>query len=217
MRLGLPLHWLARLGLAGLLALTGLAADRPAFSHSRHLALDLTCLTCHAGAATSTKIDDNLLPAQSVCLPCHEAESISIKAPAPSRLNRFPHQKHVNLGAIAPILLAAVRSSAYLSPPGDLAEQLKAASDSCTACHRGLRTSQAVSRAHFPQMADCLVCHSKIEPPFSCEFCHTPGADLKPASHTPDYLDTHNSGKVKFDKTTCAVCHGRRFTCLGCH
>jgi hypothetical protein len=66
-------------------------------------------------------------------------------------------------------------------------------------------------------MADCLVCHSQIDPPFSCEFCHAPGDHLKPVSHTPDFIDTHTSGKLKLDKSSCAVCHGRTFTCQGCH
>jgi len=66
-------------------------------------------------------------------------------------------------------------------------------------------------------MADCLVCHNDIDPPYSCEFCHAKEAALKPASHAPDFLDTHTTGKLNLDKTTCAVCHGRRFHCLGCH
>ncbi len=75
-----------------------------------------------------------------------------------------------------------------------------------------------MTRAAYPQMADCLVCHSRIEPPFSCEKCHAEGAQLKPANHTPAWLDTHSSGGIrKEDHTTCAVCHGRRFTCQGCH
>jgi hypothetical protein len=40
---------------------------------------------------------------------------------------------------------------------------------------------------------------------------------LKPAFHTPDYIDTHSSGKLKLDKPSCVICHGVNFTCLGCH
>lgn len=66
-------------------------------------------------------------------------------------------------------------------------------------------------------MADCLVCHSKIDAPFSCEFCHARNANLKPSSHTPDYLDTHTRKNALPDKASCVICHGRRFACLGCH
>ncbi|MGH2374954.1 MAG: hypothetical protein ACRD96_25935, partial [Bryobacteraceae bacterium] len=66
-------------------------------------------------------------------------------------------------------------------------------------------------------MADCLVCHSKVDPPFSCEFCHDSKAALKPASHVPDFLDSHHAKNAAVDRTTCAVCHARKFTCQGCH
>ena len=67
-------------------------------------------------------------------------------------------------------------------------------------------------------MADCLVCHNKIDNPFSCEKCHTaPAVQLKPPSHTADYVDTHSSGKLQLDKPSCVICHGKEFTCLGCH
>jgi hypothetical protein len=61
------------------------------------------------------------------------------------------------------------------------------------------------------------VCHSKIELPFSCEQCHGPGAKLRPADHPPEFLESHSRPEAKFDKTTCALCHGRKFRCLGCH
>ena len=69
----------------------------------------------------------------------------------------------------------------------------------------------------MPQMADCLVCHTQIDAPFSCEKCHAKDAPLKPASHVPSFLNDHTSGKLNLDKVTCTVCHGREFRCLGCH
>jgi hypothetical protein len=85
------------------------------------------------------------------------------------------------------------------------------------ACHRGLEISDKPERSDLPQMADCLVCHSRIDPPDSCEFCHLKDAALKPANHTPDFLDSHTTGNAGLDLTACAVCHGRHFRCLGCH
>jgi hypothetical protein len=80
-----------------------------------------------------------------------------------------------------------------------------------------LERSDEVSIAAFPRMADCLVCHNQIDPPFSCVKCHDEGANLKPASHTPDFLDRHTKKGTIQERETCAVCHGRQFTCLGCH
>ena len=56
-----------------------------------------------------------------------------------------------------------------------------------------------------------------IDPPDSCAFCHPKGAQLKPASHVAGFLDTHTNKNLNLDLKSCAVCHGRKFTCLGCH
>ena len=49
----------------------------------------------------------------------------------------------------------------------------------------------------FPQMADCLVCHTQVDPPFTCEFCHAKDAKLKPANHPPEYLESHSRRNVR--------------------
>ena len=75
----------------------------------------------------------------------------------------------------------------------------------------------ALQAANMPQMADCIVCHNTIDPPDSCAFCHPKGAQLKPASHVAGFLDTHTNKNQNLDLKSCAVCHGKTFTCLGCH
>jgi hypothetical protein len=134
----------------------------------------------------------------------------------PVKLKAFSHKTHLKLGNIAPVIAGAIDRGTYLSPPGDIRRFLNS-KNPCEACHRGLEESTQVSKANMPQMADCLVCHNKIDPPDSCEFCHDKGAQLKPANHTPDFLDSHPRKSLGLDMKTCAVCHGRKFTCLGCH
>jgi hypothetical protein len=184
------------------------------FSHRLHLKLTLECTHCHVATAQSSRADDNLLPKKEVCLPCHKDVVIPPRPPTP--LARFSHVVHLKLGNIAPVLARAIDSKTYLSPPGDLRAHLNA-KNPCTACHRGLEQSDAVTPAVLPRMADCLVCHSHVDPPDSCEFCHAKSMNLKPANHTPDFLDSHNRKNAALDKASCAVCHGRKFTCLGCH
>ncbi|MCL6508796.1 MAG: cytochrome c3 family protein [Bryobacteraceae bacterium] len=200
--------------IAAACAASGFAAAP--FSHRTHLKLQPDCLACHPSAAASTRLEDNNLPERKSCTPCHRDE-VRIKMPRAVELSRFNHAVHVQLAAaVATALIRAVDQRAYLATPGELRAQL-AGAGVCTACHRGLADSDQVTAEAFPRMADCLVCHSRIEPPFSCEFCHGAERDLRPTTHTPDFLDSHASGKMKLDKESCAVCHGRRFRCLGCH
>jgi predicted CXXCH cytochrome family protein len=193
-------------------------AHADSFSHKLHLSLKLECTTCHAAATSSTKASDNLMPAKTVCRQCHGDEDDDIQIPAPPKTNVafFSHARHLKLGNVAPLLAAAIDKRDYLQPPGDIRRHLNT-SDACQACHRGLAESDRVTSAAMPQMADCLVCHTEIDNPFSCEKCHAKGAPLKPASHLPGFLSDHTSGKLNLDKASCAVCHGRNFRCLGCH
>lgn len=198
-------------------AFSAQAAD---FSHQLHLKLKPDCLSCHTKAASSAKLEDNLLPQAEACAGCHQQASITDairKVPRQFRLKKFDHAFHTRMGNIAPVLLGAVKSKTYLSDsvPDGLARQLESAKSGCTSCHRGLAESAAVSREHFPHMADCLVCHNRIDPPFSCETCHGVDKTLRPAFHTNDYLDSHSRKTV--GKQGCSNCHGRKFTCLGCH
>ena len=190
------------------------------FPHRLHLGMGMTCVTCHAAAASSAKVQDNLLPAKEVCLGCHD--DAEIPAPPATNLTHFSHALHLKMGNVAPFLAAAIAHKNYLQTPGDRTPWIRTrlgTRDPCQACHRGLEESDRVTRAALPQMADCLVCHTVIEAPFSCWDCHAQDADMRPASHTqiPYFMDAHSSGKVQLDKATCALCHGRNFRCMGCH
>jgi len=170
------------------------------------------CVSCHTKATTSNKLEDNLLPAAEACRSCHE--SVQIKQPAATRLAKFDHAFHTRFGNIAPLIAAAIKGDTYL---GDGAKRLPHLStkNACAACHSGIESSTAITaKAHHPDMADCLVCHNRIDPPYSCETCHGSDKTLKPALHTANYLDAHTR---KSEKIGCANCHGKRFTCLGCH
>jgi cytochrome c7-like protein len=192
-----------------------LAAPAP-FSHKVHLQKKLICVVCHTGAAKSVKAEDNLLPNAAVCAGCHK-DSKQIKTPRTLTVSKFNHGFHAKLPGIGAAIGKAIDSGAYLGKASDISRSDLNATNACMACHRGLERSDEVSLSAFPHMADCLVCHNKVDPPFSCVKCHAENAQLKPASHTNDWLDRHSSRKTSKDTQTCAVCHGRQFTCLGCH
>jgi hypothetical protein len=140
---------------------------------------------------------------------------LSQKEPA-ERTFRFNHEFHLQMGNVAPLLAAAIESGKYLGKPGDMLGRLNT-DNACTACHRGLEETDVAAKANLPQMSDCLVCHSDIRNPFSCEKCHLEGVNLMPADHTRNFVDTHSTGRLGLDKTTCLPCHGRNFACMGCH
>jgi hypothetical protein len=208
-------HLLRKIAIFALICGAALAQEAKPFSHRLHLKLKPECTACHSAAPSSATAQDNLLPKSEACAGCHE--NVSIRQPTATLVTKFNHQLHAKLGNVAPVIAAAVKSKTYLSP-GDLLQHLDT-KNACAACHRGLGSSDAVTKAAFPKMADCLVCHNKIQPPFSCEKCHAAGVELRPASHQDTkFFDLHSSsGKMQFDRTTCAVCHGRQFNCLGCH
>lgn len=211
--------------IAALFFLCGVAFAAP-FSHKLHAPLVPKCESCHASIAASTRASDNNLPKIEACAACHEQRTIP--APRATTVTLFNHQKHLALGHIAPVILAAIRAKSYLASPLDptplatLEPQLTSltattANAACLACHHDATASEAPSRAMYANMPDCLVCHPKIEAPYSCELCHSPGKHLQPASHTPGFIDRHSSNKQSLDKPSCLVCHGKNFQCQGCH
>ncbi len=200
------------------------------FSHRKHLQRPGTgCADCHELALMSTSAAETLVPLERTCLRCHNGArapqdcALCHKAPdrarstAPERRSfRFNHKLHLGFGNIAPALARAVDGGRYLGLPGDMRRHLNS-DNPCLACHRGVAETDLATSQHLPRMADCLVCHSKVDPPFSCTYCHTEDARLKPASHTSGFVDLHSNHRAVPDKTACKVCHGVKFTCMGCH
>ena len=195
----------------GALLLAVLIVPSPAakgpFSHKYHRTQISGCEACHKVSS------GNMTPEKDACVTCHDEVTINEhKRVVP----KFNHEQHLKMGNIASLIAKAIDAGTYLSPAGNIRAQLDT-KDPCGGCHRAVEESETVTAAIHPRMADCLVCHTRVEPVESCAKCHEPGFPLKPATHTATYLDDHASGKAKIDKTTCAVCHGRKFTCRGCH
>jgi hypothetical protein len=195
-----------------------LLAEAAPFSHRLHLAMKMECGACHAKALASGKAEDDLLPSKQVCGGCHDATFAPQRPPAmPVPVVHFSHAVHLKMGNLAPAIARAIDKGLYLQPSGDVRGRLDTRNP-CQACHRGFEESDRVTAANMPKMADCLVCHTKIVVPWSCEECHAKGADLRPAGHKREgFFDTHSTGTFRTERATCAVCHGREFTCMGCH
>lgn len=177
------------------------------------LAVALSLAIDHGEALRATK---------GSCQPCHRpmltATSTSERADRPSKRVKFSHEFHLKLGNAAPVIAKAIDAKQYLGTD-TTHRPLLDTQNQCAACHRGMeKATEAVAKANYPHMADCLVCHNKIDAPFSCKTCHFEDAKtLQPASHTSGFIDRHTNKNAGLDKASCAVCHGRQFTCLGCH
>ena len=212
--------------LAALAFAAGVFAQDLEFSHKLHLANGLNCTFCHSAASSSRSESDSLLPQAELCLACHNGQTAPEIDVSPlrdrsavERLFWFNHERHLELGNAAPKIAAALDSGKYLGYPPDIREHLDT-ENSCVACHRGLDEAVSVdSKIHLPGMSDCLVCHDSVDAPFSCEECHSEQEHFtfRPADHTREFVDAHSSGKADLDKVACQACHGRNFTCMGCH
>jgi len=190
------------------------------FSHPVHLKRgDLECNDCHGSVSDSKVSGDDNFPQVETCVQCHDGTRAVAIDPAEFRWKpvertfRFDHQFHLRLGNLAPLLASAIDSGRYLGRVGGIRKHL-ATENQCEACHRGLAERDDHG---MPQMSDCLVCHSEIDNPFSCETCHLEGIQLRPENHTMEFVDGHASKEFEYDNTTCLPCHGTNFSCRGCH
>lgn len=200
--------------------LFGAAQSRRPFSHKYHLTQVSSCQACHTDAEKSTKAEDNLLPFHDACARCHD--ETHIKEPRQLQVQLFNHKLHLEMGNPGPLIAAALKSGTWLGKASQRPPSVNT-KDACVACHHGIGESEniteATGKAHYPRMGDCLVCHSQINPPESCKKCHVESASFKfrPESHTPEFVDAHAAKNNTIDKSDCSSCHGKKFTCKGCH
>ena len=192
-----------------------------AFSHQLHIVdNDMECTDCHTGVTESLYAYDDNRPDKDVCFSCHDDTLFSHESSLrtvenPVRNVIFGHNSHVNLDSIGILLKMAVSSGNYLGIPPDLSEEFDL-ENACTSCHRGMNKTDYSTKDNLPVMSDCLLCHSEVDPPFSCGNCHSSDFRLTPVSHTETWIDDHT--EMKHEKpNSCESCHGRSFTCRGCH
>ena len=194
------------------------------FSHQLHInQVGADCLICHGGATTSKAAADRILPEEDTCHSCHNGAIAPIVDTAwlteretRKRTFYFNHEFHLKIGNVTAIIRSALDEGRHLGESVGIRRFLNH-DNACQGCHRGLEEINLATQSNLPSMSDCLVCHSKIDNPFSCEECHLPGSKLKPADHTREFVDLHSTGKLNLNKTTCLPCHGTNFSCMGCH
>lgn len=195
----------------------GSAQVRQPFSHKLHMKQVAGCQACHTGAEKSTKAGDNLMPHETECVNCHH--EVHIKEPRKTTVHSFNHELHLGANP-GPIIAAAIKDKTWLGTAKEMPKNVNT-SNACIACHHDIDQSEAIrasdGKAHYSRMADCLTCHNQIKPPESCKTCHDPSTTFRPADHTPAFVEGHTKKGAVADKQVCHGCHGRNFTCNGCH
>lgn len=203
------------------------------FDHARHLAIGgVTCVRCHAAAATSEASGDRLLPGEGACAPCHAIDraeplkAVPAGAP-PARCDAC----HVGWSPAAPQRVARVAV-----PPPNLHFSHRAhvaRGQRCESCHASVRRVGLATRLELPAMRSCLACHrAGGGAPDRCATCHLTEPDgvlrtrfpegwLNPPTwmrglrHDADFWFTHRISAAQ-DATRCAACH-RDDDCAACH
>lgn len=145
------------------------------FSHRRHLARGTDCLGCHATAATSLSVRDNLLPGEAQCRTCHAIERnrpfgqvFAAATAGPSGACATCHTGFPAEPATAgqPTLAPGVDPATLIArvdlPPAALHfnHRLHAEKQiACATCHGDLSQVDLATREHLPTMSVCLRCH----------------------------------------------------------
>ncbi len=200
------------------------------FEHGRHLRLSgLTCVRCHASAATSDRVEDRLVPPESACAPCH-----AIDRAEPARQS-VPTARcegcHEGWNAATPMRVARVEI-----PPANLRFSHRAhvsRGQRCESCHGDLRSVGLATRLELPTMSSCVSCHrAGGSAPEACATCHLTEPDgvlrtrfaegwLNPPTwmrglhHDADFWLTHRESASE-NPERCGVCH-RDDECADCH
>jgi hypothetical protein len=203
-------------------------------NHAAHVATEgLTCETCHAGAASSKKAADYLVPQSEACLECHPeavctgeldgpckvCHAVKPKAYATLRVKHkagieiiFPHARHV------------------------AGKKVKAA---CRDCHAIALEAQPLpglrKNPSLPGMRLCLECHGHLEQydALQCGVCHlvekggilktklgggvvlTPPSWMAGMEHGAAWTTEH-AGSAANHASLCGTCH-RSEDCDRCH
>ena len=92
----------------------------------------------------------------------------------------------------------------------------------CAGCH--VRPAHEAGHTYGPPMETCFACHGLVHgaggvvAADSCDYCHTALFELRPAYHTPDWVETPHARAVeRGGSNQCIMCHDARAECDTCH
>jgi hypothetical protein len=132
-----------------------------AYSHKAHLALDVTCRTCHVEADTG---DRATIPPASLCMNCHTR--VSVDSPEVQKLAGY----HARQEDVPWRRVYRVPTYVYFSHRVHMA----APNVACETCHGNVREMPVMQKVKDTSMAACIQCHMERSAPVRCDTCHEP-------------------------------------------
>jgi hypothetical protein len=200
------------------------------FSHATHLGRGgVTCVDCHARAATSRSALDRLTPDEDACRRCHpidRAQPARDDRPTTACASCHPGWRPgdgTGAGSVERV---------DIPPPAIKFSHAAHAGARCEHCHAGVADVDLATRAQLPRMETCLECHDDVRARASCTTCHLAGHDglvrttlptgaLVPTggasgvAHGPGFAEEHAQASRGLG-AACASCHAPTF-CVDCH
>jgi hypothetical protein len=132
------------------------------YSHRQHLAVGVTCATCHSmpppGHAAT-------LPATATCMSCHAR--VKTDSPAIQELAKAH-------AAGKPIPWKRVYKVPDFVSFSHKVHVTGAAALDCDVCHGPVREMDVMQRVKDISMPACVECHQQKQAPVRCDTCHDP-------------------------------------------
>jgi len=202
----LTIAGLIALGLGGCALLGSLRGgkDRFAFSHRIH-AEELECTDCHLGAEDE---DVAGIPGLAQCLLCHEEGDEEV--PPERRIEAlFAEEEFLatNVYALDDEVIFSHPDHASIAPE-------------CSACHKGIETSDDVAQLERLSMDSCMNCHETLGISTECSTCHSQlSTQTAPRTHDDNWIRWHGPqfrAGSEAPAQRCDLCH-ESSSCDACH
>ena len=131
------------------------------FSHKQHAAAGMSCVDCHAGAATKERAG---LPASDRCMLCHQ--TIATEREAVQRLADLAGKGR----PIEWVRVYRVPDFVFFSHARHLGAGVE-----CAACHGSVAEREVLAKEVSTSMTTCMGCHKAKGVSNNCHLCHELG------------------------------------------
>lgn len=128
------------------------------YSHKTHLAMGLKCGSCHKNADPGDLMG---LPAESVCMGCHQ--TVKTASPHIRKLAAAAKDKQ----PIAWVRVYHLPAFVYFSH-----RRHTQAGATCETCHGPVRERDVITKEVVHNMRSCMACHEKAKANNECTACH---------------------------------------------